>query len=129
MSSDPETTLKSIIIDAIEELKGEDIVCLDVSEQTSFTDEFIIVTGRSTRQVRAIAEHVMLITKKQGLPAANHEGLDMMDWVVIDYGDIVLHVMLESTRMLYDLESLWSLTVTKLDIEHDESDETGYQQL
>ena len=101
--------LESIIIDAIEALKGEDIVVLNVTELTSITDQFIIVTGSSSRHVKAIADNVMMSTKQHGFAALHHEGMETMDWVVIDYGDSVIHIMQEATRQLYDLESLWRL--------------------
>ncbi len=107
-------SLEAIIIDAIDELKGKDITVLNVSELTSITDQFIIVTGHSSRHVKSIADNIMLNTKQKGIAALHHEGIEAMDWVVIDYGDSVVHVMQEATRELYDLESLWRLPAANL---------------
>jgi ribosome-associated protein len=100
-------SLQQILIGALEDLKAQNIVILDVTKLTDVTDKLIIASGTSTRQVRAIAENAMEEAKKKGFPAMGVEGLDAGDWVLADFVDIVVHVMLPETREFYDLERLW----------------------
>ena len=91
------------------EKKAENLRLLDVRGLSSLTDYLLIVSGRSDRQVEAIAEAIRLGMKKDRelLPLAV-EGLKEGNWVLIDYGDVVVHVFLEETRQYYELERLWS---------------------
>lgn len=88
--------------------KARDLVILDVREQTSFTDVFLICSGKSNRQVTAIAEHIKEDLKKNGIAPIGIEGLKDGQWVLLDYGHILVHVFLESVREFYDLEGFWS---------------------
>jgi ribosome-associated protein len=106
-------SLHDVIIDAVDDLKGEDICSLNVSELTSFTDEMLIVTGNSNRHVKAIANNVIIETKKANLTPFSTEGHTNGEWVLLDFGDLVLHVMLAETRQLYDLEKLWTPHLNK----------------
>jgi ribosome-associated protein len=88
---------------------GEDIVVLDVAEQLEVVDSFVIVSGRNTRQVSTIVEEVEESTKRRtGRAPLRIEGLREASWVLMDYGDVVVHVFLDETRSYYDLEHLWS---------------------
>lgn len=91
------------------EKKGLDLRLLEISELSSLTDYLMIVTGRSDRQVQAIAEAIKLGLKKEHatVPLAV-EGMDEGRWVLLDYGDVMVHVFQESVRHFYDLEGLWS---------------------
>lgn len=100
-------SLHQVIINALEDLKAQNIVTLDVTSLTDVTDALVIASGSSNRQVRALAEHVAEEAKKKGMPAMGIEGLDAGDWVLVDFVDIVLHVMQPETREFYDLERLW----------------------
>ncbi|WP_062267440.1 ribosome silencing factor [Endozoicomonas arenosclerae] len=99
--------LKQLVIDAIEEMKGNDISCLDVSELTSVTDYMIIASGTSNRHVKSVADNVIDKCKKSGVRPLGTEGQEKSDWVLVDLGDVVIHVMLPATRAFYDLERLW----------------------
>ena len=101
-------SLATLVIDAIEELKGHDIVELDVSRLTDVTDCMVIASGRSDRQVKAIAEHIIESAKKHSLQPLGVEGLDRGEWVLVDLCDVVVHVMQPETRAYYQLEKLWS---------------------
>lgn len=101
-------TLKSLAIDALEELKARDITQLDVSKLTEVTDLMIIASGTSTRHVSALAQNVVDKAKASGLKPRGVEGGDNADWVLVDLGDIVVHIMLPDARALYDLERLWA---------------------
>ncbi|CAM3609907.1 MULTISPECIES: ribosome silencing factor [Halomonas] len=101
-------TLKSLAVDALEELKARDITHLDVSKLTEVTDLMLIASGTSTRHVAAIAQNVVEKAKAAGLRPLGVEGGDNADWVLVDLGDIVVHVMMPEARLLYDLERLWA---------------------
>jgi ribosome-associated protein len=95
------------IVQAALERKAERPVALDVRELTSFTEAFVIVGGRSDRQVRAIADEVVKTLKQAGDPPLGVEGLDEGRWVLIDCNDVICHVFDPETREHYDLERLW----------------------
>lgn len=97
------------VVTAIEDMKGVDMKLIDVSDLASFTDRMIVVSGTSTRHVRSIADHVALEAKKAGFPPLGVEGGVAADWVLIDLGDVVVHVMLPVAREFYSLEKLWSV--------------------
>jgi ribosome-associated protein len=88
--------------------KATDVVVLDVSQLTSFADVFIICTGKSNRQVSAIAEYIKTDLRKQGIAPISIEGMREGHWVLLDYGHILIHVFYESVREFYDLEGLWA---------------------
>lgn len=100
--------LKTLAVDALEELKGKDIAELDVSALTSVTDVMLVASGTSTRHVTALANNVVEKIKQAGLRPLGVEGQAGSDWVLVDLGDVVVHVMLPDTRRLYDLERLWA---------------------
>lgn len=96
-----------IVTNALEELKGKDIIVIDVHEKTSVTDFMVIATGTSSRQVKALANNVTEEIKKQGILPLGVEGLENSEWALVDLGQVVVHVMLQETRSFYDLERLW----------------------
>jgi len=87
--------------------KARELSILDVRALTSFADYFVIASGRSARQVQAIAEHAMTSLKKEGLLPLGVEGLKESQWVLLDYGDVVIHVFYDPIREFYDLDGLW----------------------
>ena len=95
-------------IEAIQGMKALNLVALDVEGLASFADYFIICSGRSHRQVTAIAEHVEKELKAQGIKTLSIEGLREGHWILMDYGDVIIHIFYEPIRVFYDLESLWS---------------------
>ncbi|MGD9762925.1 MAG: ribosome silencing factor [Candidatus Binatia bacterium] len=88
--------------------KAYDLLLLDVSEYTSLADYFLICTGRSDTQVQAIAQSIDQHLRQVGRKPQRVEGLSSGQWVLIDFGDVVVHVFLESVRAFYDLERLWA---------------------
>jgi ribosome-associated protein len=88
--------------------KARNPVLLDVSRLTSLADAFLICHGTSNRQVSAIADHIRRRLKKQGIKALSIDGAKEGQWVLMDYGHVVIHVFYESTRSFYNLEELWS---------------------
>lgn len=101
-------TLKTLAVDALEELKARDITHLDVAKLTDVTDLMIIASGTSTRHVSALAQNLVEKAKEKGLQPRGVEGGANADWVLVDLGDVVVHVMLPEARALYDLERLWA---------------------
>lgn len=88
--------------------KAESVVILGVNELTSLADAFIICSGKSNRQVMAIAEHVKTTLKKKDMQVLRIEGLKEGHWVLMDYGDVIIHIFYEPVRRFYDLEGLWA---------------------
>lgn len=88
--------------------KAMDLVLLDVSKLTSFADYFIICSGRSSRQVQGIADAVRSRMRDLGVRPYGVEGEREGQWVLLDYGDVIMHIFYEPVRAFYDLESLWS---------------------
>ncbi len=101
--------LNKAIVEALENLKGKNIVTLDVRELSDVMDTLIIASGTSSRHSRSLAENLVEDTKKAGFRALGVEGLDAGDWVLVDFGDTVVHVMQQETRDYYELEKLWSM--------------------
>lgn len=102
--------LKDLVIDALEDMKARDIVILDVKPLTSVADLMIVASGTSNRHIKSIADSVREKVKKSGLTPLGVEGEDAAEWVLVDLGDIIVHVMLPDTRRFYDLEKLWSMS-------------------
>ena len=92
---------------AAESKQARDIVVLDVRGETSFSDHFLICSGASTRQVQAIADEIGLKLKERGEKPSSIEGYKNSEWVLLDYGDFVVHVFSPKARTYYDLERLW----------------------
>lgn len=100
--------LKLFLADKADDMKAENIVTLNVSDKSTLTDYLIICTGTSKRHVAAIATHVAMEAKKHGVAPLGIEGESEGDWVVLDMGSSMLHVMQEESRDTYQLEKLWS---------------------
>ena len=95
------------IVEAALEMKAELPVVLDMRGVTSYADTFVVLTGRSDRQVRAIADAIVVALKQTGEPPLGVEGLDDGNWVLIDCNDSIVHLFDPETRIQYDLERLW----------------------
>lgn len=87
--------------------KGEDLVLLEVGQLTGYADYFLLASGRSTRQATAVGENIARVLKKAGRPALGLEGLKEGRWILLDFGEVVVHVFHEPVREFYDLDSLW----------------------
>jgi len=96
-----------IFVNAVLGKKARQVVVLDVQAMTTVADTFIICSARSNRQVTAIAEYISIYLKKQRIKVLNIEGRKEGHWVLMDYGDVIIHIFLEPLRSFYDLEGLW----------------------
>lgn len=94
-------------VEAVKGMKANEVVILDVRGISDFADTFILCSGRSHRQVSAIAENVQRILRKKKIKALGVEGLKEGLWVLMDYDDVIIHIFYEPTREFYDLEGLW----------------------
>ena len=111
MSRQPNTLdiskLEAIIIDALDDMKAQDVTILNTEALTDEFDRVIIATATSNRQTRALANNVHEKVKDNGGDVLSTEGEDTGEWVLVDCGDMVVHIMLPTTRALYNLEELW----------------------
>jgi ribosome-associated protein len=99
--------LADVVANALDDLKGNDVVTLDVRGLSGFTDYMVIASGTSNRHVKSLAERAQERSRELGIKPIGVEGEQMGEWVLVDFGDVVLHVMLPETRKFYDLERLW----------------------
>ncbi|HEY7773493.1 MAG TPA: ribosome silencing factor [Marinagarivorans sp.] len=102
------TPLKDIVKNALEDVKGERIVEIDVIGVSDVADTLIICSGASNRQVKSLANNVLDEAKKAGFRPIGVEGMESGEWVLVDFGSVVVHAMLPSSREFYELEKLWS---------------------
>lgn len=99
--------ITEIATKALHDLKGIDVVTIDIRELTTIADTMIVCTGRSTRHVTSLAGNVITEAKKHGVGYYKMEGEREGEWVIADLGDVIVHVMLPTTREFYNLEDLW----------------------
>ena len=102
--------LQKIVVSALEDIKGEDIEVINTKKLTALFDRIVVVTGNSNRQTRALARNVQDKVKEAGVEIIGVEGEDSGEWVLVDLGDVVVHVMLPLVRSHYRLEELWQTT-------------------
>jgi len=100
--------LKETVLMALDDLKANDVVCLDVTSLTPLMDYMVIASGTSSRHVKSMVDNVVVESKAIKVMPIGVEGLELSEWVLIDLGDIVVHVMLPTAREFYDLERLWA---------------------
>lgn len=100
--------IKKNVVEALEDIKGFDIIDLDVRKLTSITDYMIIASASSTRQTRALANNVHDKMKELNVEIVGIEGEGEGNWVLVDIGDIIVHIMTPTTRAYFNLEELWS---------------------
>ena len=105
--------LEKIAVTALEDIKARDITVLDVRKLTSLYDTLIIASADSNRQVKALAQHVRDRLKEAGAPIIGVEGEDSAEWVLVDAGDLVVHIMQPAVRTYYNLEELWTPPATR----------------
>ncbi len=97
------------VLNALDDLKAEEVAVIDLAGKTSIADWMIIATGRSTTQVGALADKVVKALKESGAGAPSVEGLPACDWVLIDAGDLIVHIFRPEVRAFYNLEKMWGV--------------------
>jgi ribosome-associated protein len=108
MASHASTDVLTTVLDSLSDAKAEDIVAIDLAGKTSIGDHMVIASGRSQRHVGAIAEQLREKLKSQGHTNPRIEGMPNCDWVLIDSGDIIVHIFRPEVRQFYNLEKMWS---------------------
>ena len=103
---DAEETLR-LILARLDDMKAEDTVTIDLSGKTTIGDYMVVTSGRSNRHVGAVADHIVEDLEKAGLPDVRVEGQPHCDWVLIDAGDVIVHVFRPEVRAFYNLEKMW----------------------
>ncbi|HEU4617634.1 MAG TPA: ribosome silencing factor [Gammaproteobacteria bacterium] len=102
--------LAEVVVEALDDMKAERVVSLDVTHLTSITDTMIIASGRSDRHVRSIADRVLERCKEEGYKPLGVEGQEAGEWVLVDLADVIVHVMLPRVREFYNIERLWDIS-------------------
>ena len=98
-----------VVVDVIDELNGEEVVILNVLEQSVDMEAIIVATGRSIQHVRGIANNIKIEAKRLNMLVLGIEGSESSEWVLIDLGEVIVLIMTEKTRVFYKLEKLWSV--------------------
>jgi ribosome-associated protein len=120
--------LQKVVVDALEDIKAKDIEVINVTKLTSLFDRVVIASGDSNRQTRALARHVQEKVKEAGGEIISIEGEQTGEWVLVDAGDVVVHIMQPAVRSYYNLEELWVATPAarrKLMAEHEADAKSG----
>ncbi len=100
--------LLALVLAQLDDDQAQDVVAIDLAGKSSIADHMVIASGRSTRQVAAMAQKLAEEVKKQGFGSARLEGLPAADWVLIDAGDVVIHIFRPEVRSFYNLERMWA---------------------
>ncbi len=101
------TALRDFVVEQLEEIKAQDIKILDIAEKSTIADYMVICSGTSSRHVKSIAIQLIKELKGKNLPPIGIEGEDASEWVLVDSGDVIIHIMLPTSRDYYQLEKLW----------------------
>ena len=107
LNVDPNRLLK-IVLDMLDAAKAEDVVVIDLKGKTSISDQMVVASGRSQRHVGAVADQLAKKLKEEGFGRARVEGMPQCDWVLIDSGDVIIHIFRPEVREFYNLEKMWS---------------------
>ena len=99
--------LTAFVIEKIEDMKGRDITTLNISVKSNFADFMIIASGNSNRHVKSIAKSLVIESRAAGEEPLGVEGTDVGEWALVDFGDVVVHIMTDDSRDKYQLEQLW----------------------
>lgn len=97
----------AFVIEKIEDMKGRDIATLNIAEKSGFADVMVVASGNSTRHVKSIAQSLVIDCRAEGVEPLGVEGSDVGEWALVDFGDVVVHIMTDDTRDKYQLEQLW----------------------
>ena len=98
-----------VVENVIEELKGDNITTINMMQQSEDMEAIVIATGRSIQHIRGIANNVSIEAKRLNMPVLGMEGVEFSEWILVDLGEVIVHIMTEKTREFYKLERLWSI--------------------
>ena len=98
-----------VVENVIEELKGDNITTINMMQQSEDMEAIVIATGRSIQHIRGIANNVSIEAKRLNMPVLGMEGAEFSEWILVDLGEVIVHIMTEKTREFYKLERLWSI--------------------
>ena len=107
--------MEALILETLDDDKAEEVIAIDLRGKSSVTDTMIIASGRSTRHVSALAHHIVTALKEAGCANPRIEGLKSCDWVLVDLGDIVVHLFRPEVRSFYNLEKMWQVDFNEAD--------------
>jgi len=116
--------VKDQVIDALEDVKGQDINVINIADISDFADYMIVTSGTSDTHVKALARAASTSLRQQGVKPLSEDGADIGEWVLVDFGDVVLHVMRPEVREYYDLEKLWDEDVRNMVKQHREQNDS-----
>jgi ribosome-associated protein len=116
--------IKDKVVAALEDVKAQDIRVLEIGDISDFADFMVVASGTSVTHVKALAREASTSLRKQGVKPLNEDGADIGEWVLVDFGDVVLHVMRPEVRDYYDLEKFWDEDVRNLVKQHREQQES-----
>jgi ribosome-associated protein len=111
-TAEPTARLLALVESSLDDDKAEDIVVIDLHGKSSIGDYMVVATGRSQRHVRTITEHLRERIKTDGIHTPSPEGVPQCDWVLVDAGDVIVHVFRPEVRTFYNLEKMWSQVLT-----------------
>ncbi len=114
-STDPAAVL-TLVREILEDHKAEETVVIDLQGKSTIGDYMVIASGTSSRQVVALAEHIVQSLKKRGLPTVKPEGIRQGDWVLVDAGNVIVHLFRPEVRDFYNLEKMWEVDLTEPDV-------------
>lgn len=114
-STDPAAVL-TLVREILENHKAEETVVIDLQGKSTIGDYMVIASGTSSRQVVALAEHIVQSLKKRGLPTVKPEGIRQGDWVLVDAGNVIVHLFRPEVRDFYNLEKMWEVDLTEPDV-------------
>lgn len=112
--------IKDQVVQALDDIKGQDITVIEIADISDFADYMVIASGTSDTHVKALAREASNRLRMQDVKPLNEDGNDIGEWVLVDFGDVVLHVMRPEVRAYYDLEKLWNEDVRAMVKEHRE---------
>ena len=101
------------VMTCLEDSKAEEITTIDIREKSSIADYMVIASGRSNRHVSAVADHLLRELKSEGFKSIKVEGLQNSDWVLVDIGDIIVHIFRPEVREFYSLEKMWQMSASE----------------
>ena len=107
MEKDRSLEMAKLAITALEDKKAENIRVIDISQVSVIADYFIIAGGNNRSQIQALCDHVEQKLGRAGMPVKQIEGYDTANWVLLDFGDVIVHIFDRENRLLYDLERIW----------------------